>query len=29
VLAGIPIWATSVGPGRAQTVVARDPFDAA
>jgi adenylosuccinate synthase len=28
-LAGIPIWATSVGPGRAQTVVARNPFDAA
>jgi adenylosuccinate synthase len=28
-LAGIPIWVTSVGPGRAQTVVARNPFDAA
>jgi adenylosuccinate synthase len=25
-LAGIPIWATSVGPGRAQTIVARNPF---
>jgi adenylosuccinate synthase len=27
-LAGIPIWVTSVGPGRAQTVVARNPFAA-
>jgi adenylosuccinate synthase len=25
-LAGIPIWVTSVGPGRAQTIVARNPF---
>ena len=25
-LAGIPIWVTSVGPGRAQTLVARNPF---
>ena len=28
-LAGIPVWATSFGPGRTQTVVARNPFDAA
>jgi adenylosuccinate synthase len=27
-LAGIPIWVTSVGPGRAQTVVAKNPFAA-
>jgi adenylosuccinate synthase len=26
-LAGIPVWATSFGPARAQTVVARNPFD--
>jgi adenylosuccinate synthase len=25
-LAGIPIWVTSVGPGRSQTIVARNPF---
>jgi adenylosuccinate synthase len=25
-LAGIPIWVTSVGPGRAQTLVAKNPF---
>jgi adenylosuccinate synthase len=25
-LAGIPIWVTSVGPGRSQTLVARNPF---
>jgi adenylosuccinate synthase len=28
-LAGIPIWVTSVGPGRAQTIVTRNPFVAA
>jgi adenylosuccinate synthase len=28
-LAGIPIWATSVGPARVQTIVARNPFDEA
>jgi len=28
-LAGIPIWVTSVGPARAQTVVAHNPFGAA
>jgi adenylosuccinate synthase len=26
-LAGIPIWVTSVGPARAQTIVARNPFN--
>jgi adenylosuccinate synthase len=28
-LAGIPIWVTSVGPGRAQTIVSHNPFAAA
>jgi adenylosuccinate synthase len=28
-LAGIPVWVTSVGPGRAQTIVNRHPFAAA
>ncbi len=27
-LVGIPVWATSWGAGRSQTVVSRDPFDA-
>jgi adenylosuccinate synthase len=26
-LAGIPVWATSFGPARAQTIVAKNPFD--
>jgi adenylosuccinate synthase len=28
-LCGIPVWATSFGPARAQTIVAKNPFDAA
>jgi adenylosuccinate synthase len=28
-LAGIPIWVTSVGPGRSQTIVSRNPFNPA
>jgi adenylosuccinate synthase len=27
-LCGIPVWATSWGAGRSQTVVSRDPFEA-
>jgi adenylosuccinate synthase len=27
-LAGIPVWVTSVGPGRGQTIVSHDPFGA-
>ena len=25
-LAGVPVWVTSVGPGRGQTIVSHDPF---
>jgi adenylosuccinate synthase len=28
-LVGIPVWVTSVGPARSQTIVARNPFEAA